>query len=127
MSIEAARSKDVAEQIVLCLQALLEACCCASDEVLPFIERICPILDLAADSVSEEVRMIHKAKSIIVLALMLPKTHCRKQTYLGPSMHFSGSWFLKAILLSYRASSLLDLCAQQWLLSYTHVKLPPRT
>ena len=126
MSIEAARSKDVAEQIVLCLQALLEACCCAPDEVLPFIERICPILDLAADSVSEEVRMIHKAKSIIVLALTLPKTYCRKQTYLGPLMHFS-VFLLKAILLSYRASSLLDLCAQQWLLSYTHVKLPPRT
>lgn len=52
---EAAKSKDVAEQTVLCLQALLDACSCGRDETLPFIERICPLLDLPSDSVSEEV------------------------------------------------------------------------
>ena len=52
---EAAKSKDVAEQTVLCLQALLEVCSCAPDEVLPFVERLSPFLDLQLDSVSEEV------------------------------------------------------------------------
>ena len=54
-SLQAVRSEAVAERTVLCLQALLDACFSAPEEVLPIVERICPLLDLPADSTSEEV------------------------------------------------------------------------
>lgn len=58
LSVPAAKSDDVAEKTIACLQALLEACSCASDEVLPIVERCCPILELPPDCISEEVSLL---------------------------------------------------------------------
>ena len=53
--IPAAKSEQVAEQVTLCLQAVFNACSCSADDVLPIIERLCPLLELPAENMSEEV------------------------------------------------------------------------